>query len=509
MHTLSELNEQHLDLLNTRFEEMRHYVLTAARQGLPAHEVELALWQRVLQMGYHAFGMFFALQGTGDVGDSLTLSDGRQVRRLDDLRERAYHSVFGSFTLTRAVYGTREGQKIDCVPLDSRLQLPESEFSYLLQDWDQALAVETPYNKVNDVLEMILGFSQSVDSLERMNRGMAESVASFQQAKPIPPREEEGAILVTSADAKGVPMRREKDVPAIVDHDRQRGPKPGRKKQAVVGAIYTIDPHPRTPEDIVEALFRDPDQDRPEKDAARPVPKHKQVRARLSQKTQDGEIKATGEIFTWLSQQAGLRNPTRDKPVVVLMDGQKSLWNASETILPDTPRVEILELLHVTPRIWDAAALFYAKDSEEALAFVKDRVERILEGNVKSVIRGLRRMGSLWNLSALKKKPLTAICTFLQNNQHRMRYDEYLAAGYPIASGVIEGACRHFVKDRMERAGMRWTIVGAQAMLDLRSVALNGDWDGFAQYRIQRETKRLYPHVEVIGTVDWPLPFAA
>ena len=90
-----------------------------------------------------------------------------------------------------------------------------------------------------------------------------------------------------------------------------------------------------------------------------------------------------------------------------------------------------------------------------------------------------------------------------------MRYDEYLAAGYPIASGVIEGACRHFVKDRMERAGMRWTIVGAQAMLDLRSVALNGDWDGSAQYRIQRETKRLYPHVEVIGTVDWPLPFAA
>ena len=181
MHTLSELNEQHLDLLNTRFEEMRHYVLTAARQGLPAHEVELALWQRVLQMGYHAFGMFFALQGSGDVGDSLTLSDGRQVRRLDDLRERAYHSVFGSFTLTRAVYGTREGQKIDCVPLDSRLQLPESEFSYLLQDWDQALAVEAPYNKVNDVLEMILGFSQSVDSLERMNRGMAESVASFQR----------------------------------------------------------------------------------------------------------------------------------------------------------------------------------------------------------------------------------------------------------------------------------------------------------------------------------------
>ncbi len=118
-------------------------------------------------------------------------------------------------------------------------------------------------------------------------------------------------------------------------------------------------------------------------------------------------------------------------------------------------------------------------------------------------------MGSLWKLSASKNEKLKAICKFLQNNQHRMRYDEYLAAGYPIASGVIEGACRHFVKDRMERAGMRWTMEGAQAMLDLRSIALNGDWDGFTQYRIQRETKRLYPHAEVIGTVEWPLAFAA
>ena len=114
-------------------------------------------------------GLFFALQGTGDVGDSLTLSDERQVRGFEDWRERPYHSVFGTFRLSRAVYGTREDQKIDCVPLDSRLQLPESEFSYLLQDWDQELVVENPYHKVNDVVCKILGLSQSVDSLERMN----------------------------------------------------------------------------------------------------------------------------------------------------------------------------------------------------------------------------------------------------------------------------------------------------------------------------------------------------
>jgi hypothetical protein len=509
MRTLSDLNEGHLDLLKTRFEEIKCYVMTAACEGRPAHEVELGLWRRVLAMGHQALGLFFALQGTGDVGDTLTLSDGRSVRRLEGLHERTYQSVFGSFTLRRTGYGSREGQKVDCVPLDTRLQLPESEFSYLLQDWDQALAVENPYNKVNDVLEKVLGVSQSVDSLERMNRQMAETVSSFQAEKPIPPPEEEGAILVVSADGKGVPIRRERDAPAIVDHDRKRGPKPGRKKQAVVGAVYTVAPHPRTPQDIVEALFRQPHQAHPQTPPARPLPQHKHVRARLSQQGGKDETKATQAIFSWLSDEARKRNPTGDKPLVILLDGQKSLWRASEDFLPDAPRVEILELLHATPRLWDATHLFYPSGSDQALTFVKDRVERILQGQVRSVIRGLRRMGALWKLSPSKKKTLETICTFFQNNQHRMRYNEYLAAGYPIASGVIEGACRHFVKDRMERAGMHWTVEGAQAMLSLRSVALNGDWEAFTQDRIQRQTERLYPHAEAIGIVEWPLPLVA
>jgi len=508
MRTRSELNEQQLDLLKTGLEEIQEYVRSAAFESQPAHEVELGIWRRVLQMGHHALGLFFALQGSGDVGATLPVSEGQELCRLEGLHERTYQSVFGAFTLRRAVYGSRQGQKIECVPLDTRLKLPQREFSYLLQDWDQALAVENPYGKVNDVLKKMLGFSQSVDSLERMNREMAEEVKPFQESKPVPPAEEEAAILVVSADAKGVPIRREKDAPAIFDHDRKRGPKPGRKKQAVVGAVYTIAPYRRTPQDIVEALFREPHQGGPEAPPGRPLPQHKRVRASLSRQGDEGE-KATQAIFTWLGQEATLRDQAGDKPLVILLDGQRSLWRASQDIPLHPLRVEILELLHVTPRIWEAAHLFYPADPAPALAFVKDRVERILQGQVGSVVRGLRRMGALWKLKKSKQKTLETICTFLHNNQHRMRYNEYLAAGYPIASGVIEGACRHFIKDRMERAGMHWIIEGAQAMLNLRSVALNGDWEAFTQDRIRRQTQRLYPHAEVIGAVDWPLPLAA
>jgi hypothetical protein len=126
----------------------------------------------------------------------------------------------------------------------------------------------------------------------------------------------------------------------------------------------------------------------------------------------------------------------------------------------------------------------------------------MLRGEIRSVIAGLRQMGTKRKLRGKKREKLAKICGYLQNNAHRMRYDLYLAAGYPIASGVIEGACRHFVKDRMERSGMRWTIENAQSMLDVRSTYVNGDWDAFMAYRIEEETQRLYPYRELVEPLE-------
>jgi hypothetical protein len=123
-------------------------------------------------------------------------------------------------------------------------------------------------------------------------------------------------------------------------------------------------------------------------------------------------------------------------------------------------------------------------------------VLRVLQGKAAGVIRGLREMATKRGLTGSKKKTLREVCGYLEKNLQRLREDEYLAAGYPIASGVIEGACRHLVKDRMERAGMHWTPPGAQAMLDLRSVFVSGQWEEYQSYRTELETQRLYPHRE-------------
>ncbi len=492
-------------VLEERLREIKDYVEQSVREAYPVHEVEQGIWEQLLKVGHEALGLYFSLQGTGDLGEVLSLSDGRTVRRLPGTYARTYRSIFGEFTLHRVAYGTRASQKLDCMPLDSRLQLPQSVFSYVLQDWNQQLSVENPYGQVNRVLGKLLGFVQPVDSLERITVQAAETVAAWREAKAFPKAEEEGAYLVVSADGKGVPIRRSLDEPTICAHVRKRGPKPNRKKMAVVGSVYTVDAVPRTPEEVVESLFRLPQERAGKREHPRAKPCGKHVRAALSRALDGQAVNATEEVIGWLAEQAERRHPRAGMKTLVLMDGQPSLWEAVSRHIARDKRVDILDLLHVTPRLWEAAHLFCPEGSQAALGFVKERLLRVLRGEVSTVIGGLRQMGTKRRLKGKRRERLDKVCNYLQKNQSRMRYDQYLAAGYPIASGVIEGACRHFVKDRMERAGMRWTVDRAQAMLDLRSTYLNGDWDEFTAFRIRRETQRLYPHREIVAANTWPI----
>jgi hypothetical protein len=471
--------------------DLRALVHRAAHDGTPVHEVERAVWQQVLRIGRQALQLFFTLHGSGDQGPTVHLPDGRTLDRLPELHARPYVSIFGPFTLRRTAYGSREGQKIAFVPLDNRLQLPAGAFSYVLQDWDQALCAEGAFGQVSATLARLLGLKQSVDSLEHMNRDVAQHAAPFRLNRPVPPAAEEGEVFVVSADGKGVVLRRGADDPAPPAY-RTKGDKASQKRMATVGTVYSVDRYVRTPEQVVAALFRDG----PRPEEGRPRPQHKQVWASLPQ----AEVPTSGmeAVFVWLLWELCRRNPGRAKEVVYLSDGQGALWDAQAQYLGGRCAVGILDLLHVTPRLWKAAHVFHPEKSAAAEAFVRERLLRVLRGEVAGVIQGLRAMGGRRSLTAARRKALREVCAYLEKNRERMRYDEYLAAGYPIASGVIEGACRHLVKDRMERAGMHWTIPGAQAMLEVRSVYVSGQWEEYQAYRIAQETQRLYPDREAM-----------
>jgi hypothetical protein len=481
------------ELLENLVPQILELLQAALRAGQPLHEVEEGLWDFALQVGRKSLGAFLASHGTGDLGDTVTLPDGHQAQRLEDLHPRRYVSIFGVFELQRTAYGSRAGQALELVPLDNRLQLPQGVFSYVLQDWDQALAMEQPFGQVNQTIERMLKLQQSVDSLEGVNRQMAEDVGTFRDLQGSPPAAEEGQIVVVSADGKGVVIRGQ-GTKTVCGGERPLGQRANQKRMATVAAVYSVNAHQRSVDDVVAALFRDPDYEPP----PRPLPCHKRVWASLPHEGAEPRS-SIAVVFDWVWWEFAQRNPQLTRPTICLCDGQEALWQACADAVLDEGRVEILDLLHVTPRLWAAAKLLYGAKSKEVLPFVRQRVTQVLQGKVATVIRAMRRLAKERCLGAAKRKALSRICGYFNKHRARMRYHEYLRQGYPIASGVIEGACRHLIKDRMERAGMHWTMSGAQAMLDLRSVWIGGYWKEFQQQRIERDTELLYPHRHLVA----------
>jgi len=250
---------------------------------------------------------------------------------------------------------------------------------------------------------------------------------------------------------------------------------------ATVAAVFTRAPWVRTPQQVVESLFRI-SRPTPEDAPAPPRPENKRVWASL--------LKGKTAVIQEVAEEMERRDPSVSKTRVALTDGERALQIRVDGRLNVTL---ILDLMHALEKLWKAAYVFHAEGSLEADLWVLDRTLRILSGDVGQVVKGLRQSITKRGLSGAKRKTLEGVADYLYRNRTRMRYDEYLANGWPIASGPVEGACKHLIKDRMERSGMRWTEHMAEAIVQLRAVYLSGDFDQYWQFHIDEDQKRLYP----------------
>jgi hypothetical protein len=467
-----------------QFDALRDFVQQAARDGQRIDTVERDLFRRLLGLGHTLLSAFVAGHGDGDLGPTAEAPEGHLVRRLPEPHDRRYVPIFGGLTIERVVYGSREGQRIERVPLDERLGLPEGDFSYVLEDWTQRLCLKESFAEAGQSLELLLGLRLGTRALEGMNRAVAEYAAAFQASLAVPPPDEEGPLLVVTADGKGVPMRRPPQGGPKPHHRRTKGEKANKKQMACVGAVYSIEPFVRKAEDIIDEVLRH------EKARQRPRPQHKHVWAELTREVGGVAVPAKETLFCRLYTELLLRNLGRDRPVVCLLDGERALWDAQRVYFPEA--VGILDLFHVLERLWAVAHCFHTEGSDGAKRFVECRLRDLLQGRVGYVLSGLRKRLRAVKLSCQRREVVRSAVEYLANNREHMRYDEYLRAGYPIGSGVAEGACRHLVKDRMEQTGMRWTVEGAQAMLHTRALYLNGQWEGFLAFRVEQEQVRLY-----------------
>jgi hypothetical protein len=483
--------------LKTFWNVVEHMQYAADRQQ-PIHQVEETIFRNLLVIGRWLLRAFLDMAGTGDVGPTLTIAGDsptdhdRKLPRLDQPRTRPYLSIFDEIDIERTCYGY---DRVEAAPLDAQLHLPQRQYSYLLQQWLGSFVVDDAHAEAIRKLGTILGLEITVRASEDLNREQASDVEVFQDRLPIPEAADEGPLLVVTADCKGVPLVRkalppeeatDAPLPALANQRRGKGEKANKKKMAAVGAVYTIEPFVRTADDVIEEVMRKKARER------RPSPQNKRVRAEL--------LVGKVALFLWLADEVIRRNPQGSKPVVFLSDGEKALHDRQSEYLPENT-ICILDLFHVMERLWKAAWCFFDERTQrhEAHQWVEERLKRLLEGKADAVIRGMRYQATQRGLKGQKRKTVREAAAYFERNRDRMKYDEYLKAGYPIGSGVVEGACRHLVKDRMERTGMRWLPSGAQAMLDLRATYLNGDWNAFWTFHMTQEDQRLYGKIRETG----------
>jgi hypothetical protein len=466
----------------------------AAKRGDAVHEAEETTWKGLLETGREIVAEYIRGQAKEVARPDVIEHEGKQLHRLPRKRMRHYVSVFGPTPFRRDVYAVRETQRQEVVPLDAKLGLPEGDVSYLLQKWSGSKYVKESYQETRDSLLEMLGFAPSINCLEDLAAVAAEYTEEYFEAQePVDPTTE-AEIVVATSDCKGVPMRRV-DAPRTRRRDDEerlkgkrlkKGEKNGQKRMACVGGAYSVAPFRRTADDMLSEILRK------EKQEQRPEPQNKRLRAMLTRTIDDKEVNAKDVVFDWLAEEVRQRDPQERRTVVAIMDGETKLRDLQERTIGRA--IGILDIWHATEYLWKLAYCFHAEGSDEAEAFVETYLRKLLEGKVRRAIGGIRQMATKRGLSKRQKEKVSQYLNYFEERCDYMKYDEYLAAGYPIGSGVVEGACRHLVKDRMERTGMRWRIAGAQAILNLRATYLNGEWEAFHAARIRAEDQRLYPY---------------
>jgi len=459
------------------FSLLQSWLASPAALQLPLHQIESQQHAKGREVQRLLLQAHLQHRGDGDVGPALQLQqqDGAVLYSHRRLGTRSLTTVFGTVDLIRMGYSRPGAPSI--FPLDQALALPARSFSYELQRRLVKAAVQNPFLESVQTIAELTGVAVPKRSLEEILPDAARDFDAFYRQRSA--TSTTGSILVAAVDGKGIPMV--KPGGAQPTHRLTKGQKANKKRMATVATVFTRAPWVRTPQQVIESLF--PTGRRTPGDAPAPRrPENKRVWASL--------IKGKTAVIQEVAEEMDRRDPSRSLTRLALTDGERALQIRVDRKLNVTL---ILDLLHVLEKLWKAAYVFHAEGSLQADLWVLDRTLRILFGEVGQVVKGIRQSITKRGLSGASRKTLEGVAGYLYRNRARMRYDEYLANGWPIASGPVEGACKNLIKDRMERSGMRWTEAMAEAIIQLRAIYLSGDFDRYWEFHIEQDQRRLYP----------------
>lgn len=496
MQALAALSSAAFADAEAQFTRLIDHLQSAEARAMTHSELERELEEKGRELLRRLLQGHLELRSPGEASVPVRDTEG-QERTVRRLHERHLATVFGEVEVSRLGYSAEGADSLH--PLDAELNLPQELYSHELRRRAAEQVAKGSYDEAVLTLAAATGTAVPKRQVEELAARAAQDFDAFYAQKSAAP-EAAGSLLVLSFDGKGVVMRREDLRPATqkaAERHQQKlskrlskGEKRHAKRMATVAAIYTVAPFVRTPEEVAGTLAPIHSAPRP-----RPRPEAKRVWASLE--------KAPEEVIADAFQEAHQRDPQRQKRWVALVDGdphQLRLLRARQRNHQVALTI-VLDLIHVVEYLWKAAFVFCPEGSRELEDWVGRRLLNILQGYASAVAAGIRRSATLRGLTPEEREAADTCADYLLHHTSYLRYHEYLAAGLPIATGVIEGACRHLVKDRMDLTGARWSLAGAEAVLRLRALRASGDFDDYWRFHETQEHQRNHVALYADGKV--------
>jgi hypothetical protein len=426
--------------------------------------------------------------------------EGVRRARVEAGHERALETVFGPVSVGRLAYRAPGVRNLH--PADAALNLPIERHSHGLRKLAGLEAARGSFQDAVEAIERATGLRLGKRQVEELATTAAIDFEDFYEARR-PARGQRGDLLVLSADGKGIVMRPGALRTATGRRAARAGPTPMvrlsredqryRKRMAEIGAVYDATPAPRTVTDILASAA-------PEgyEQAPGPVAANKWLCASV--------VKNASTVIGRVFDEASRRDPRHRRTWVALVDGnnhqiQCIKYQAKRRGVTVTI---ICDFVHVLQYLWNAAGALHPDDSAAAEQWVHQQATRVLEGHATKVAGLIRRTATNKHLDPTRRKPADEAANYLTNLAPYLDYQTALANGWPIATGIVEGACRHLIKDRMDITGARWGLAGAEAVLKLRALKANGDFEQYWQYHLTQE----HAHVHQARYHDHVIPQA-
>jgi len=430
----------------------------------------------------------------------VTGEDGVVRTRAERGRTRPLVTKFGQVSVSRMAY--RSPGRPNVHPADAALNLPEEKHSHGLRKLAAIESARGSHEAGRDAIARATGVRIGKRQVEELARRCAAHVEAFYLQRVISPAPDSWPLVLTF-DGKGIVMLPDALRPATAKAAAAAenklatrlspGEKNGRKRMAELACVYDAAPVPRTPEDIIST----PAQKRRKKKAQAGKPEQKGKPREPQAKGKWLTASVTDDIPAVIAaafDEAERRDPQHKRERVVLIDGNNTQIEAvtAEAASRGITVTIVIDFIHVLEYLWKAAWSFFEKGEPAAEEWVADQARKILHGKARQVAAGIRRRATTYGYSPAERAGADEAARYLDNKKNYLDYATALANGWPIATGIIEGACRHIVKDRMDITGARWGLEGAEAILKLRAVIATGDFDAYWRFHLRREHERIH-----------------